>query len=174
MEPTVDIRDNEVREDIMSDVPEAVVVEFDTAQEDSASKEGADINPTSDAKGPAEERRSAWRVLSSEDMPQVSLREILGGDFLIGSFFRRQIWFILMLVIMSVLYITNRYAAQQEIVEEERLRKVLVEKKNYALTRYCELTRASRQSTIEQQLKALGDSTLKSSKEPPFIIRVNH
>ena len=117
------------------------------------------------------ERRSAWRMLSTDDFPQVSLREILGGDYLIGSFLRRNILFILLLVGLGILYITNRYAAQQEIIEHEQLRNELTEKKNYALTQYAELTMFSRQSNIENLLRSFGDSLLTAPKEPPFIIK---
>ncbi|MCR4993996.1 MAG: hypothetical protein K6A32_01230 [Bacteroidales bacterium] len=116
------------------------------------------------------EPRSAWRILLTEDLPQVSLREILGGDYLIGDFLRRNIVFILLLVVLAILYITNRYAAQQEIIEHEQLRKELTEKKNYALTQYAELTMFTRQSSIENTLKSFGDSLLTAPKEPPFII----
>ena len=75
-------------------------------------------------------------------------------------------------MLLSILYISNRYAAQQEIIEEEKLRQELVEKKNSALTQYAALTMASRQSSIERKLRQLGDSLLMSATEPPFIIRV--
>ena len=103
----------------------------------------------------------------------MSLREILGGDYLLGSFLRKNIWFILLLVVLGIIYISNRYGAQQEILEEENLRHELVEKKNYALTQYAELTMKSRQSSIERKLKLLGDSLLTSATEPPFIIHVD-
>lgn len=122
------------------------------------------------AEDAAPSRRSAWKALSSEDLPAVSLREILGGDYLIGSFLRHNIAFILLMVIMGIVYISNRYGAQQEIIEEESLRHELLEKKNYALTRYAQLTQQTRQSSLEARLKSLGDSTLLSAKEPPFII----
>lgn len=141
--------DDAMAEDIPEDIPEAVV-------------EG-DVR---------EGRRSAWRLFSSEDLPQLTLREILGGDYLLGSFLRKNIWFILLLVLLGIFYISNRYAAQQEILEEEDLRHELIEKKNYALTQYAELTMKSRQSSIERKLKLLGDSLLKSATDPPFIIRV--
>ena len=137
-------------------------------------EEGAivlDDIPVATTEEEANERRSAWRLFSSEDLPQLTLREILGGDYLIGSFLRRNIWFILVLVLLGILYISNRYAAQQEIIEEEYLRNELVEKKNYALTQYAALTVSSRQSNIERKLQQLGDSLLKSATEPPFIIR---
>ena len=79
---------------------------------------------------------------------------------------------ILVLVGLAILYISNLYAAQQEIIEHEELRKELTEKKNYALTQYAELTMNSRQSSIENRLKGFGDSLLTAPKEPPFIIRV--
>ena len=45
---------------------------------------------------------SGWRRLfQSEDMPQLSLREILGGDLLLGHFLRRQIRFILLLMVLA-------------------------------------------------------------------------
>ena len=119
-----------------------------------------------------ENKRSTWKLFASEDLPQLSLREVLGGDYLLGSFLRRNIMFILLLVFLSILYISNRYAAQQEIIEEEQLRKELIERKNYALTQYAELTMRSRQSSIERRLKAFGDSLLTSPKDPPFIIHV--
>ena len=149
------------------------VNEVSDADETSAAEAVPDDIPVAVTEEPEREAtRSGWRLFSSEDLPQVSLREILGGDYLLGSYLRRNIWFILLLVLLSILYISNRYAAQQEIIEEEKLRQELVEKKNYALTQYAALTMASRQSSIERKLRQLGDSLLMSATEPPFIIRV--
>ena len=75
---------------------------------------------------------------------------------------------------MGIIYISNRYGAQQEIIEEEQLRKDLVEKKNYAQTQYAELTMMSRQSGLEDRLRAIGDSLLATSNEPPFVIRTEN
>ncbi len=145
-----------------------------SASDETSSRQGVpDDIPAAVTEDDAREReRAGWRLWASEDLPQLSLREILGGDYLLGSFLRRNIWFILLLVLLAILYISNRYAAQQEIIEEENLRNELVETKNYALTQYAELTMKSRQSSIENKLKQLGDSLLKSATEPPFIIRV--
>ena len=135
--------------------------------------EGDDIPmAVTDDSAAGKEKRSGWRIFSSEDLPQLTLREILGGDYLLGSLLRRNIWFILLLVVLGILYISNRYAAQQEIIEEEELRNELVERKNYALTQYAELTMRSRQSSLERKLKSFGDSLLTTPKDPPFVIRV--
>lgn len=170
--------DEEMRQDadLTNDVPFEIEspVEEPLAEDVSSHEERVDDDiPVAVVKDSEnEERRSAWRMLSTEDFPQVSLREILGGDYLIGSFLRRNILFILMLVALGILYITNRYAAQQEIIEHEQLRNELIEKKNYALTQYAELTMSSRQSSIEKRLKSFGDSLLTAPKDPPFIIKV--
>ena len=163
---------------VVTNLEEDVLMEEDTeevseADETSAAEAVPDDIPVAETEEPEREApRSGWRLFSSEDLPQVSLREILGGDYLLGSYLRRNIWFILLLVLLSILYISNRYAAQQEIIEEEKLRQELVEKKNYALTQYAALTMASRQSSIERKLRQLGDRLLMSATEPPFIIRV--
>ena len=163
---------------VVTNLEEDVLMEEDAeevseADETSAAEAVPDDIPVAETEEPERKApRSGWRLFSSEDLPQVSLREILGGDYLLGSYLRRNIWFILLLVLLSILYISNRYAAQQEIIEEEKLRQELVEKKNYALTQYAALTMASRQSSIERKLRQLGDSLLMSATEPPFIIRV--
>lgn len=100
----------------------------------------------------------------------LSLREFLFGDFLLGTFLRHEMPFILFLMLLAIFYISNRYAAQQEIIEEEQLRQELVEKKNYALTQYAELTMTSRQSGLEERLRAFGDSLLRTAIEPPYVI----
>ncbi|MCR5180006.1 MAG: hypothetical protein K6C30_02150 [Bacteroidaceae bacterium] len=107
---------------------------------------------------------------SKKNSSQISLREFLFGDFILGTFLRKQIKYILFLVVLCICYISNRYASQQEIIEEGQLRQELVEKKNFALTQYAELTMMSRQSGIEERLRACGDTLLKAPNEPPFII----
>ena len=156
-EVTPGIEDDVVEQVVEDDVPVAMTTEEEpeTETQDELASTG---------------RRSAWKVLSSEDLPAVSLREILGGDYLIGSFLRHNIGFILTLVVLSIIYISNRYGAQQEILEEANLRKELLDKKNYAQTQYAKLTMHTRQSALERRLKTLGDSTLVAAQEPPFII----
>lgn len=156
-EVTPGIKDDVAEQVVEDDVPVAITTEEESETE-------AVDEPASTG------RRSAWEVLSSENLPAVSLREILGGDYLIGSFLRHNIGFILTLVVMGIVYISNRYGAQQEILEEANLRKELQEKKNYAQTQYAKLTMQTRQSTLERHLKALGDSTLVAANEPPFVI----
>ena len=117
------------------------------------------------------ESRSAWRHFVQEEMPQISLREILGGDYLVHNTLRNNIGFIVFLAVLGVAYITNRYLAQQEIIEVENLHKELEKQKNFTLTQSALLTMHSRQSYIEQRLLEEGETLLGTSNEPPFIIR---
>ena len=157
--------------DAEKDVPTAVIV--DAVPDADHDTETADAVPDAVVDDSAQTKsKGIWgRFFQSEDLPQVTVREILGGEFLLGTFIRREIWFILLLVVLGIVYISNRYMAQQEIIHEENLRKELVERKNFALTRYSELTQQSRQSVLEQKLRLYGDTTLTISKEPPFIIK---
>jgi len=77
-----------------------------------------------------------------------------------GTWFRKQIGVILLIVAGISWNITNRYQAQQEMIEEEKLQNELKDWKYRCIIRQGELTLKSRQSQLEKQLKALGDSTL--------------
>ena len=59
---------------------------------------------------------------------------------------------------------------QQEILKEEELNDSVKDCKYLCLTREGELTRRTRQSQLEKQLRDRGDSTLLPSKEPPFLL----
>lgn len=87
-----------------------------------------------------------------------------------GQWFKRQMGVIFMIVAGIILYITFRYQAQQEMIEEDNLRKELLDWKYRSMTRNSELTLRTRQSQLEEKLKANGDSTLKPSNIAPFII----
>lgn len=104
---------------------------------------------------------------------KISLKDILGGEILTRATFRKQFGLIAMCVFYIIVYITNRYQAQQELIEIQDLKEELQKIKYYSLTRSGEYTIRSRQSQIEKMLKQTPDSMLGSSQEPPFIIRTN-
>ena len=87
-----------------------------------------------------------------------------------GTWLRRQLGVLAILLSGVIVYITNGYQAQQELFEGINLKKTLLDEKYKCLTRKSELTQKSRQSQIEKRLRALGDSTLCPSKEPLFKI----
>lgn len=100
----------------------------------------------------------------------MSLKNILGGDILTNDFFRRQIKLLVLLVIFAIIYISNRYSCQQEMIEIDQLKKELIDIKYDALTRSSELTEKSRQSHIEEYVSQEG-SALQTSTNPPYLIK---
>ncbi len=107
----------------------------------------------------------------ADQRPNVSLREILGGDILTAGWLRRQTGLISLCTFLAVIYITNRYSAEQEMIEIEKSRTELTEARYRALARRSELTVRTRQSQIEESLRQTPDSVLQSPKEPPFLIK---
>lgn len=95
-------------------------------------------------------------------------KDVMQAFSINGMWFRRQLPAIGLIVLGIILYITNRYQAQQEMIEEEKLRSELQDKKFRSMTRNSELTFRCRQSQLESQLKAMGDSTLVPSNEPLY------
>lgn len=81
---------------------------------------------------------------------------------------------LLLLILLGILFmVTNRYQAQQEIIEKELLKNEVEDWRFRSLTRSSQLTRSTRQSQIELRLRSLGDSTLAPAQEPPFTIIIN-
>ena len=100
----------------------------------------------------------------------MSLKSILGGDILANDFFKRQTKLLILIVILTIFYISNRYSAQQEMLEIDLLKKELIDIKYDALTRSSELMEKSRQSRIEEYISAQ-ESDLQTSTNPPYLIK---
>ena len=124
-------------------------------------------------------RRGSSKILheiaSDSDMPRsnMSLLKILGGDILQSEWLRRQIPLLVMLMVLVIIYIGNRYASQQEMIEIDDLKQQLTDVKYDALTRSSELLERTRRSKIEQYLKNSNDSALKTAIMPPYVIETN-
>ncbi len=100
---------------------------------------------------------------------KLTLKNIFLGDFLINDFLRRQAMLLLLITIYTVIYISNRYSVQKEMIEIDRLRKELTDIKYDALTRSSELTERTRQSRIEEYVST-EHSNLQTSTAPPYVI----
>ncbi len=112
---------------------------------------------------------------TEDEMPQsskLSLRKILGGDILNTAAIRRQIWLFVLITFFFIIYISNRYSCQQDIIEIDRLQKELLDAKYKALSSNSQLTEKSRESNVLELLKNNKDSTLKIASQPPYIINV--
>ncbi|WP_294617802.1 FtsL-like putative cell division protein [uncultured Bacteroides sp.] len=99
-----------------------------------------------------------------------SLKNIIGGDILATDFFRRQTKLLVLIMVLILFYIHNRYACQQQMIEIDKLKKELIDIKYDALTRSSELMERSRQSRIEEYI-ATKESDLQTSTNPPYLIK---
>lgn len=102
----------------------------------------------------------------------LSLRKILGGDILNTAAIRRQIWLFILIAFFMIIYISNRYSCQQDIIEIDRLQTELQDAKYKALSSTSQLTEKSRESNVLNLLKSNKDSTLKIANQPPYIITI--
>lgn len=100
------------------------------------------------------------------------LKSIISSMSINGEWFKRNLRLIGLIMVGLILYITNRYQAQQEVIAEETFRQELEDWKFRCLTRTSELTLRTRQSQIEKQLRAHGDTTLLMGTTPPFELRI--
>lgn len=101
---------------------------------------------------------------------RTSLKNIIGGDILATDFFRRQTKLLVLIMVLILFYIHNRYACQQQMIEIDKLKKELIDIKYDALTRSSELMEKSRQSRIEEYI-ATKESGLQTSTNPPYLIK---
>jgi len=120
--------------------------------------------------------KEALKEKAREDEPAVSpnltLRKIIGGDFLTAQMIRQQIWLILLIVFFIIIYIANRYSCQQDLIEIDKLETELKDAKYRALSSSSKLTERCRESHVLDVLRANKDSVLHIADQPPYIITV--
>lgn len=103
------------------------------------------------------------------ERPHVSWREITSGDVLERDFLRRQVLYGVMLVLLSLLLVYNRFAHEADLRRVETLKKELVDVKNTSLLLSKELMQVSRQSCVVNKLQEQG-SALRLPREPAVEI----
>lgn len=110
-----------------------------------------------------------------EEMPQSSnltLKKILGGDILNAQIIRRQIWLIILVAVFVIIYISNRYSIQKDLIELDKLQSELQDAKYKALSSSSQITEKSRESNVLDMLKNNKDSVLHIATQPPYIINI--
>ena len=101
-----------------------------------------------------------------------TLRKILGGDILTAHIIRRQIWLLILVVFFIIIYISNRYSIQKDLIEIDQLQKELQDAKYKALSSSSQITEKNRESNVLDTLKNNKDSILHIATQPPYIINV--
>lgn len=142
-----------------------------------------DIKKKNNAKKAAAEREDALSPLevaikeqaTEEENPQspsFTLRKILGGDFLSADMLRKQIWVIVIIAAFTLVYVSNRYSCQKDLLELNDLEGKLIDAKYRALASSSELTELCRESNVLRMLKNNKDSILHIADQPPYIITI--
>ena len=111
----------------------------------------------------------------NDDLPlskNITLRKVLGGDILNTQFLRRQIWVIVIATLFIIVYISNRYKCQQNLIKIDKLTNELEDAKYRALSSSSDLTQQTRESKVLERLHNDKDSTLHIAMQPPYIINV--
>ncbi|XWV21516.1 MAG: hypothetical protein HEQ28_11710 [Prevotella sp.] len=101
-----------------------------------------------------------------------TLRKILGGDILTTQTIRRQIGVFLLITGFLIVYVSNRYSVQKDLIEIDKLQDELQDAKYKALSSSSQLTEKSRESHVLEMLNNNKDSVLKIANQPPYIINV--
>jgi len=109
----------------------------------------------------------------SEKKDLEHLKDVLQALSINGLWFRKQLGVLSLILLGIIIYISNRYQAQNEMIEEDKLHEELQDWKYRSMTRSSELTLRCRQSQLEEQMKAMGDSTLCSSNDPVYELTNN-
>ena len=113
---------------------------------------------------------------AQEEDPKLSssltLRTILGGDFLTAELVRHQIWLIVLIVLFAIVYVAFRYQCQQDMIAIDKMEKELLDAKYKALSSSSTLTEKCRESHVLDALRNNKDSVLHIADQPPYIINV--
>lgn len=139
-------------------------------------QEDAPDQETSEDKDTESVLKAIRNLTADEDTPQqtahskITLASILGGDILGGKWFRRQFWYIVMVVCMVIFYVSNRYSCQQEMIQTKMLTDTLLDRRYKALTRSSQLKEKMRRSVIEG---SLADTSLQTANTPLFKVQVD-
>lgn len=146
------------------------------ADKPTAQTKTATAPETADDEEDAPSLRTIIRQQAIEDeLPltkNVTLGKILGGEMLNTQFLRQQIWVIVLITLFIIVYISNRYKCQQNLIKIDNLQSELEDAKYRALSSSSDLTQQTRESKVLERLHNDKDSTLHIPTQPPYIITI--
>ena len=154
--------------------PKQETPKLETAQQEPQQQEAPQQKPQQEAPQASLKEVIAKQAIEEEASGSSSftLRKILGGDILTAQIIRRQIWLVILIVFFVIIYISNRYNIQNDIIELDKLQKELQDTKYKALSTSSQITEKSRESNVLDMLKNNKDSVLHIATQPPYIINV--
>lgn len=161
---------NDIELELQEPVVEEPAIQEDEEEEVSLKEEAAEMK---------EQAKKTFQMIkekAKEEDPKLTsaltLRTILGGDFLTAEMVRRQIWLFILIILFTIVYVAFRYQCQQDMIAIDKLEKELLDAKYKALSSSSTLTEKCRESHVLEALKANKDSLLHIADQPPYIINV--
>lgn len=97
-------------------------------------------------------------------------RDFVDGDVFLRENIQRQFLFILLLFVLAMVYINNRFMYEKELRELDRSKRELVDLKYRSLTISKDLKVAGRRTSIRKELQNQG-SDLEESTSPVIVIK---
>lgn len=144
---------------------EAALAAAEPLDEEEAEEEESSVRKLVDAlsseEGEDEDARVNW-----------TLPAVLGGDVLSAKWFRKHALFFIFVFVLVILYVTNRYKSQQQMITIDSLKTTLLDKRLDASTRSSQLKEKYRPSYIEKSLEEMGDTTLGKNTDQPFELKL--
>lgn len=164
------------KKEIELEMQETVVEEPAVKEESAQEKDMGLKDETVDVKEQAMKTIQMIKEQAREEDPKLTptltLRTILGGDFLTADMVRRQIWLFVLMVIFTIFYVAFRYQCQQDMIAIDKLEKEVLDAKYRALSCSSTLTEKCRESHVLEALKQNKDSLLHVADQPPYIIYI--
>ena len=97
------------------------------------------------------------------------VREFIAGDVFLKETVQKQYLYVLLLFVLSLVYINNRFLYERELREVAKLRNEVVDLRYRSLTISKEVKQAGRRTMIIEALKSHG-SDLEEATKPIIII----
>lgn len=146
-----------------------------TKVDEPQSRKVAETQPEEDDDDNEFEGKSARQVLISalaedeDERISLSLPHVLRGDILTTKWLRQQIWWLVMVVAMAFIYVSNGYSAQKQLIKNENLKEELKETHYDAMARSSQLMRNSRRSIIADKLVNVNSTLTMPERQPAPI-----
>jgi len=109
------------------------------------------------------------RTGEKKDRP--SLSDIFGGKALMEKFIAKQWGLLLMIALLILLFITNRYYCAKQLTEMDKLKKEVIELRNKQINLTSNLTSISGQAQIEELLSEKGVEVTKANTTTVYQIK---
>ena len=165
-------KEEEIELEMQETIVEEPAIEEESVQKEELSLKDEAADVKEQAKKTIQMIKEQAREEDPKLTPTLTLRTILGGDFLTADMVRRQIWLFVLMVIFTIFYVAFRYQCQQDMLAIDKLEKEVLDAKYRALSCSSTLTEKCRESHVLEALKQNKDSLLHVADLPPYIIYI--